>query len=263
MSNPQKEMTILEHLEELRRALLISVVAVAICAVGAYFFSDEVLRLLLSPITAAGYKPVVTGVTEAFMVRIKLSLFVGFLAALPVILWQVWLFVAPALNKTERRYFVVFVCGSFFLFITGVVFGFFGVFKFAVAFLLQFTGEQLVPMLTIDKYTSFALYLLLPFGVIFELPLASFVLARLGLISSAFLARKRKYAFLGTVVLAAALTPTPDMLTCLLMTGPLYFLYEVSLLIVRLTERAEARRRAREAAQEQEEGQGVLPVSNT
>lgn len=262
MAEPQKEMTIIEHLEELRRVLLISLVAVLICAVGAYAFSDQIMGVLLGPVTSAGYKPVVTGVTEAFMVRIKLSLFTGFLVALPVILWQVWRFVAPALDKAERRYFVVFVFGSFFLFMGGVIFGFFGVFKLAVAFLLKFTGAQLVPMLTIDKYISFAIYLLLPFGLIFELPLISFVAARLGLVSSAFLARKRKYALLGTVVIAAAITPTPDMITCLMMTGPLYALYEASLIVVRLTERAAARRRAREEAEE-ERDEGVLPVSNT
>ena len=263
MAQPKKEMTLLEHLEELRRVLLICIIAVGICAVGAYVFNDRIMEVLLSPLTAVGYRPVVTGITEAFMVRIKLALFVGFLAALPVILWQVWWFVAPALEKAEQRYFLLFVFGTFFLFLAGVVFGFFGVFRVAVAFLLKFTGSQLVPMLTIDKYISFAIYLLLPFGLIFELPLVSFVVARLGLISSAFLARKRRYALLISVIVAAAITPTPDMITCLIMTAPLYALYEVSLVVVKLTERAKARKRTHEEAGEEEHGQGVLPASNS
>lgn len=248
----KKEMTISGHLEDLRRVLIISIAAVVVLAAGSYFFSQQAMDILLSPVTSAGHQPVVTAVTEAFMTRIKLSLFMGFLAGLPIILWQVWSFVLPALETTERRYCFLFIFGSFFLFIAGVAFGFFGVYKYAVAFLLKFTGDQLVPMLTIDKYVSFTIYLLIPFGVIFELPLASFLLARLGLISSGFLAKNRQYALLGTVVLAAAITPTPDIITCLMMSGPMYGLFEVSVLIVRFTERALARKKAREEAQEAE-----------
>lgn len=251
----RKEMTLSGHLGELRRVLIISIVTVVVFACGAYAFSEKVMQILLNPITSAGYKPVVTAVTEAFMVRIKLSLFMGFMAGLPVILWQVWSFVSPALEKTERRYFVLFVFGSFFLFIGGVSFGFFGVYRYAVSFLLKFTGDIIVPMLTIDKYISFTIYLLIPFGIIFELPLASFLLARLGLLSSSFLAKNRKYALLGSVVLAAAITPTPDIITCLMMTGPMYGLFEVSVLIVRLTERALARKKACEEAEEAEQAQ--------
>ncbi|HIE13066.1 MAG TPA: twin-arginine translocase subunit TatC [Desulfotomaculum sp.] len=252
-------MTVSGHLEELRRVLIVSIAAVVVFAAGAYVFSPQVMDILLSPITSAGHQPVVTAVTEAFMTRIKLSLFMGFLAGLPIILWQVWSFVSPALEGTERRYCFLFVFGSFFLFLGGVAFGFFGVYKYAVAFLLKFAGDQLVPMLTIDKYISFTIYLLIPFGVIFQLPLASFLLARLGLISSAFLAKNRRYALFGTVVLAAAITPTPDIITCLMMTGPMYGLYEVSVLIVRFTERALARKKAREEA---EEAEASKPAAN-
>jgi len=256
----RKEMTIVEHLEDLRRMLIICIVAVVVFSIVAYVFSDELLEVLLSPVTGAGYKPVVTTITEAFMTKIKLSIFAGFLCALPVILWQVWSFVAPALEKAERRYFVLFVLGSFLLFAGGVAFGFLGVYKYGVAFLLKFAGPELVPMLTIGKYISFTIYFLLPFGVIFELPLVSFILARLGLVSGTFLAKNRKYAFISTVVLAAAITPTPDAITCLLMTGPLYGLYEASVFIVRLTERALARKKAREEAEAARE---ALTISNT
>lgn len=260
VKNDRKEMSILEHFEELRRMMIISIAATAVLSIVAYLFSDELLRVLLSPVTDAGYKPVVTTVTEAFMTKIKLSVFAGFSGALPVILWQVWGFVAPALEKTERRYFVVFVFGSFLLFAGGMAFGFFGIYKYGVAFFLKFAGPELVPMLTIGKYISFTIYFLLPFGFIFELPLVSFLLAQLGLISSTFLSKHRRHAFLGTVVLAAAITPTPDAITCLLMAGPMYGLYEISVLIVRLTERAAARRKAREEA---EAAQEVLTISNT
>ncbi|MEW6172190.1 MAG: twin-arginine translocase subunit TatC [Bacillota bacterium] len=252
MSNDQKEMSISGHLEELRRVLIVSFVAIIILSVASYVYSDELMQILLSPITGAGFKPVVTFVTEAFMTKIKLSVFMGFIAALPVILWQLWGFIAPALEKPTRRYLFVFVFSSFFLFIGGVLFGFFGVYKYGVAFLLQFAGPDLIPMLTLGKYISFTIWFLLPFGFIFELPLVSFVLARLGILKTAFLVENRKYALLVIIILAAAITPTPDAITCLLMTGPMYALYEMSVLIVRLTERSLARRKAREEAEEAE-----------
>ncbi|MEW6183684.1 MAG: twin-arginine translocase subunit TatC [Bacillota bacterium] len=255
MSNGLKEMSISGHLEELRRVLIISVIAILILSIASYVYSDELMKVLLSPLTKAGFKPVVTFVTEAFITKIKLSVAMGFLASLPVIFWQLWSFIAPALEKPTRRYLFVFILGSFVLFVGGVVFGFFGVYKHGVAFLLTFAGPDIVPMLTLGKYISFTIWFLLPFGFIFELPLASFVLARLGILKSSFLAKNRKYAILVIVVLAAALTPTPDAITCLLMTGPMYALYEASVLIVRLTERALARRRAREEAEEAEAAQ--------
>ncbi|MCL6557377.1 MAG: twin-arginine translocase subunit TatC [Firmicutes bacterium] len=257
--NDEKVMSITGHLEELRRVLIISIAAIFVLGIVSYVFSDELMAVFLSPVTSAGYKPVVTYVTEAFMTKIKLSFFMGFLAALPILLWQLWSFIAPALEKPTRRYLVVFVMGSFVLFVGGVVFGFFGVYKYGVAFLLRFAGANIVPMLTLGKYISFTIWFLLPFGIIFELPLVSFVLARLGLISSAFLSKNRKYAVLVTIILAAAITPTPDAITCLLMTGPMYALYEMSVLIVRFTERAVARRKAKEEAEEAEAVQEAAP----
>ncbi|ACX52340.1 Sec-independent protein translocase, TatC subunit [Ammonifex degensii KC4] len=236
-------MTIIEHLEELRRVLIVSAVATGALSLVAAIFYRQILSLLLSPLTSAGYKVVFTAPTEAFMTIVKVCLFSGFLMALPIILWQVWSFLAPALEETEKRYFVLFVFGSFVLFVGGVLFGFFGVYRYGLAFLLRFGGDYLVPMLTIGKYISFTIYFLIPFGIIFELPLISYLLARLELISSKFLASKRKYAFLVIVILAAAITPTPDAFTCLLMAGPMYLLYEISVFIVRLTEKAMARQK--------------------
>jgi sec-independent protein translocase protein TatC len=256
----EKEMSITGHLEELRRVLIVSVIAIVILAIGSYFFTDKVMAILLSPVTSAGYKPVVTFVTEAFLTKIKLAVFMGFLAALPIILWQLWGFIAPALERPARKYLLFFVLCSFFFFVGGIAFGFFGVYKYGVAFLLKFAGPDLVPMLTLGKYISFTIWFLLPFGIIFELPLASFILGRLGIVSGSFLAKNRKYALLMTVLLSAAITPTPDAITCLLMAGPMYGLFELSVLIVRFTERSLARRKAREEAEEAEAaGEAIAP----
>ncbi|MGO0122046.1 twin-arginine translocase subunit TatC [Desulfothermobacter acidiphilus] len=232
-----------EHLEELRRVLIVSVVAVAVFSLFSALFYRKILALLLSPLTRAGYKVIFTAPTEAFMTIVKVCVFSGFLIALPIILWQIWNFLSPALEATEKRYFVLFVFGSFVLFVGGVLFGFFGVYRYGLAFLLRFGGDYLIPMLTVGKYISFTIYFLIPFGIIFELPLISYLLARLELISSKFLAAKRKYAFLVIIIIAAAITPTPDAFTCLLMAGPMYLLYELSVYIVRYTEKAMARQK--------------------
>lgn len=240
------EMTVLEHLQELRRVLIVSIATTVVLACVAYYFSDQILAVLLQPVTNLGHRVVFTAVTEAFFTKLKLSLFLGFFAALPVILWQVWSFIMPALKRNEKPLFTAFVFVSYICFMGGVTFAFFGVYRLGVSFLLRFAGPELLPMLTIGKYISFTLWFLLPFGLIFELPLASFFLAKLGIVSYRFLARNRKYAFLAVILLAAALTPTPDVLTCLLMAGPMYFLFEVSIWIVRLVEKGKERR-ARQA----------------
>lgn len=259
MAKKTDEMSIIEHLEELRRVLIISIIGTTVFAVAAYFFSDQILATLMEPLTKLGQKVFFTGVTEAIFVKIKLSFFTGFLAALPVILWQLWSFIIPALKKNERVYFTLFVLVSFLCFVGGVAFGFFGVYRYGVTFLLQFAGPNLAPMLTIDKYISFTISFLLPFGIVFEFPLISYFLAKLELVTYAFFARNRRYAILAVVVLAAVITPTPDIITCLIVSGPMYLLFEISVTVVRIVERRIARRRQREQMAEMAEAQLQQP----
>ncbi|MDF9407335.1 MAG: Sec-independent protein translocase protein TatC [Pelotomaculum sp. PtaB.Bin013] len=246
MAKKTDEMPMLEHLEELRRVLIISIISTTVLAVVAYFFCDRFLSVLLEPLTNVGQKVYFTGVTEAIFVKIKMSFFIGFLASLPVILWQVWSFIIPALKKNERVYFTLFVLISFISFVAGVAFGFWGVYRLGVTFLLQFAGPEMAPMLTIDKYISFTIGFLLPFGVIFEFPLISYFLAKMELIKYRFLAKNRRYAILAIVILAAVITPTPDIITCLIVSGPMYLLFELSAIIVRLVERGIARKKQRQ-----------------
>ncbi len=255
MAKKTDEMPIMQHMEELRRVLIVSAVATLILAVAAYFFSDWILVALMEPLTNIGQKVFFTGVTEAIFVKLKISFIAGFLAALPIILWQIWSFVIPALKKNERVSFTLFVMISFLCFIGGVAFGFFGVYRYGITFLLQFAGPTLFPMLTIDKYISFTISFLLPFGIVFELPLVSYFLARLGFVSYAFLAKNRRYAVLAAVVTAAVITPTPDIITCLIVSGPMYLLFEFSVLVVRITERRMARRKKREQLEEMRDAQ--------
>ncbi|SFR16128.1 sec-independent protein translocase protein TatC [Desulfoscipio geothermicus DSM 3669] len=224
--------------------LIVSIISTFAMAAVCWFFSEPVLKILLEPVTGAGHKVIYIGVTEAIMTRIKLAFFLGFLASLPITLWQFWGFIIPALRKMERIYFTLFVFVSFILFVGGVAFGFMVVFKLCVAFLLQHGGGQLIPMLTIGKYVSFTLNFLLPFGLIFELPLASFFLARLGIISYRIMVKGRKIAIVTAVVIASAVVSSPDIFTVLLFAAPMYLLYEISATIVRVVEWAMERKRA-------------------
>lgn len=259
MAKKTDEMPIMEHMEELRRVLIVSIIATIVLAIVAYFFSDQLLAALMEPLTKLGQKVFFTGVTEAIFVKLKLSFFAGFLAAMPIILWQIWSFVVPALKKNEKIAFTLFVLISFLCFIGGVAFGFFGVFRYGVYFLLQFAGPNLAPMLTIDKYISFTISFLIPFGIVFEFPLISYFLARLELVSYAFFAKNRRYAILASVVIAAVITPTPDIITCLIVSGPMYLLFEFSVFVVRVTERRLARRKKRKEMAEMAEAHPQQP----
>lgn len=242
-----EEQSIIEHLEELRRVLIISIVSTIVAAIGCWFVTDHVLAVFLDPVTSLGHDIVFIGLTEALMTKLKLSLFLGFLVALPVILWQVWSFVLPALRKEEKKFFTLFVVISLFTFLIGISFAFFGVYRLGVAFLLRFAGPELVPMLTIGNYIGFTITFMIPFGLVFQLPLAVYCLSKMGVVSHDFLKRSRKYALLVIIVIASMLTPA-DILSCLLMATPMYILYELSVWIARLVERGKAKKARAEAA---------------
>lgn len=236
MGSKDNEMTVIQHLEELQRVLIASIAATLVMAAGCWFAGDYILPVLLEPVTSAGNKMVYISVTEALFTKIKLSVFLGFLAALPVILWQFWGFIIPALRKKEKIYFTFFVLSSYVLFMAGLAFGFAVVFRLGVKYLLHFGGPELIPMLTIGKYVSFAITFLLPFGLVFEIPLASLCLAGLGVLSYRWMAARRKMAIVMSVVAASALIASPDIITVLLMAAPMYLLYELSAYLVWLVE---------------------------
>ncbi|MBM7855343.1 sec-independent protein translocase protein TatC [Desulfohalotomaculum tongense] len=250
------EMTMVEHLAELRRVLIISLASTFVMAIACMVFADRVLEILLEPVSKTGNQMVYINVTEALMTKISLSFFLGFLAALPIILWQFWGFIIPALRKMERVYFTLFITISYLLFIAGILFGFFGVYHLGIKFLMEFGGPELLPMITIGNYISFTIKFLLPFGLVFELPLAALFLAQLGLISYKFMTQKRKYAVLIAVVISAAIIPTPDMITPLLMASPMIILYEISAQIVRFIEWRKRKKAKQQEESEPEESEG-------
>jgi len=229
------------HLDELRKRIIICIVAVAVGFFGSYFFAEQIFDILIKPLQAE-LPPdsmfIFTGLPEAFFVYLKLSLFGGILLASPVLLWEVWCFVAPGLYDQEKKYVYPFVIFSTLLFATGVSFGYFVVFPIAFKFFMGYSSEIIKPLPSIKEYLNFSCKLLFAFGVVFELPLFVLFLAKIGLVNEKMLRSKRKFAILGIFAVAAILTP-PDVVSQILMAIPLLVLYEISILVAKYFGRKE------------------------
>lgn len=223
-------MTVTEHLAELRRVIIICLVAVSFTSILVYFgFREQLLALITRPMEEMNLPIVYVSIQEGFFTQIKLCGLAGFLLALPVVMWQIWSFVAPALHTHERKYIYRLTILSVILFLGGVVFAYLTIFRFAIKFLVLIAGEQLTPMISVAQYISFMVAFLVPFGIVFELPIISYFLTKLSIISPELLARNRRYAVVACFVLAAILTPGPDPISQLLMAGPMVLLYEISI----------------------------------
>jgi sec-independent protein translocase protein TatC len=230
-------MPFLEHLDELRRRLLRAALAVIICACLAFVFADQVMKFLMAPLNGTQlYNMQVTGTFYAYM---KVSLFSGVLASLPIVFYQLWCFVAPGLYKREKTTILPLVFISTMLFLIGAAFCYYLALPTALQFLLGFASELITNYITIDSYISFVGFLMIAFGLSFQLPVIAYFLGRFGLIRSAMLAKGRRYAVISILIVAAVVTPTPDAFTQLLLAVPMYALYEISILVVRLTGRRE------------------------
>lgn len=246
--DPARAMTIVEHLEELRIRLVISLVAVALGAVGGWLLFRPVFDFLREPLCdyvaelprrlrpPTGCRLVATGVVEPFLVRFKVSAFTGLGLALPVVLYQLWRFITPGLTQRERRLAVPFVLSSLVLFALGGWFAFITLPR-GLGFLLGFSGAEIAPLLTVSRYISFVLLLVLAFGVSFEFPLVLIFLAWAGVVSSRTLRRWRRYAYLVIAIFAAVITPSQDPYTMLAMSVPMAVFYEAAILVARLLNR--------------------------
>lgn len=215
--------SLIEHLEELRSRIFKAAAAVAACSVAVYCYSEKILAILASPVG----KLVFLGPTEAFAVYLKISVWGGLFVASPVVIYQIWRFLSAGLKMNEKKYVYLFMPVSFLLFVAGVSFGFFVIISYGMKFLLSFGNDFLTPMISVSKYVSFISAMLLAFGIVFQLPLAMFFLAKIGLVTPSFLAAKRRYAVLGIFIAAGVLTPGPDVFSQMAMAVPLLVLYEV------------------------------------
>jgi sec-independent protein translocase protein TatC len=229
------EMPLTAHLEELRWRILKALLAIAAGFAFSYAFADTLFAILIRPIElAAGgdetVKLIGTGVTEAFFTKLKVSFIAGIFLASPAILYQAWQFVSPGLYDDEKFYVIPFVFFGTFFFCAGAWFCYAFVFQIGYAFFLeQYATIGIEPTLRISEYLSFSARMLLAFGVTFELPVVAFFLARVGMIDHNTLIGPWRYALLGIVILAAVLTPGPDVASQLLLVAPLVVLYIASI----------------------------------
>jgi sec-independent protein translocase protein TatC len=231
------QMPLMQHLEELRRRLIISAGAWLVAFLACYSFAEKMFSYIAEPVRSAlpeGSSLVFITATEPFFTYLKVGALAGLLVALPVILWQLWCFVGPGLYQHEKNYVLPFVIASSLCFLLGAYFGFFFVFPTVFTFLIKFgtgTGEMNA-MLSMGSYLSLSSKLLLAFGLVFELPIVIFFLARLGIVDYKWLARNRKFALLAGFVFGAILTP-PDVISQTALALPFYLLYEIGIWVAR------------------------------
>jgi sec-independent protein translocase protein TatC len=249
-----KKMPFLAHLAELRQRLLWAFASIGVGFALTFSFSDRILAWLRRPLDTQvdirwrqfpffftvprdpKFELIQTAPAEAFWAHMKVAFFAGLLLSLPVVLYQVWAFIEPGLLPKEKRFALPFVVLSTISFGIGMAFCAYFVLPFALNFLLTF-DPNIRPMLSVGNFIDFNVKFLLAFGLVFELPLGIAIAARLGLVTPAFLARNRKYAILFAFIVAAILTPTPDIFNQTLMAGPIVLLYEVGILVARVVAR--------------------------
>ncbi len=228
-------MSFMDHLAELRTRIIWSLVPAGIGLLVAFHFSDRILKFIARPLARTGSQLVFLSPTEAFWTSMKISMVAGLFLAMPVILWNVWAFVAPGLHKHERRYAGPFVVIGSLLFLGGGAFALLVVVPFAIQFLVSFGQAQgIKDMISVSSHVDFVVKFTLAFGLVFEMPVVLTLLSMIGVVTPQFLSRNRKYAILINFIIAAVLTPTPDMVNQTLMAGPLIILYEVGILSARI-----------------------------
>lgn len=234
------ELTLLEHLNEMRVRLTWAAVSWAVCTVISFIFAEPLLDFLLIPYSAAspaGAQLQTLRPTEGIETFFKVALLAGAVIAMPVILYQVWLFIAPGLTDKERRYVFIFIPSALFLFGLGIAFSWFILVPAAVLFLANFLPAIFQAEWTGQEYISFLITMIFWIGVSFEMPIVIYFVARAGVVSAQTLQEQWRVAIVGIAVIAAAITPSVDPVTMLLTMAPLTVLYGVSILLARLGQR--------------------------
>ena len=231
-------MTLREHLDELRRRLIIVVAFLAVGVIVAIVFRNQVLAFLLEPgFGELGQKPIATEVLETVGVIMKVAFMAGLVGALPVILYQLIRFVSPGLSRRERVYLYLFLPGVLAAFGAGAAFAYYVLFPPAFRFLFTFGAENVDATIRISSYINVVISLMFWMGIVFQLPLVMFTLARLGVVNVRMLSRFRKFAIVLAFVAAAIITPTFDPVNQTLVAVPIIVLYELGILLARLGQR--------------------------
>ena len=244
------KMSLLQHLEELRKRIIISALAIIGCFLACWWKADYIFGLMQKPIVKAltahhlDTQLVYTAPTEPFNIYMKVGMVAGIFVASPIVLYQVWLFIAPGLFRNEKRYVLPFMFSTVALFLAGGVFGYFMVYPAALDFLIGY-GEQFRPMITITEYTDLFLTIIVGLGIVFEMPILVFFLALMGIVDAGFLWRNLRYSILIIFIIAAIVTPTTDILNMCIFAAPMVVLYVFSIGVAWLVH--PKRRKANEA----------------
>jgi sec-independent protein translocase protein TatC len=259
----EKEMPFLDHLEELRSRLIKALLSVTFFTALSWFFIERIFDFLVmpyrqavvlakaqvqDPATLESVRLIFTNPTGGFMIYIKLAITVGILFSIPVIVFQVWQFIAPGLLLRERRIAVWVVFFTTVCFMAGALFCYYVVLKYGLGFLLTFQSDVLTPMVSIDEYFGFVTILLIVFGLVFEMPVIAFFLTKIGLLTPEFMRQKRRYSIVAIFVAAAVLTPSTDAFTMMLLVLPLLVLYEISIWVSKIALSKEMKEAIGEAA---------------
>ena len=222
--------SVVTHLDEFRSRLMYSLLAIIIVSLGSFFFSEYILNFINRPYLATGHKLNVFNLTEGFILRLKAAFIAGIFVGLPVIVFHLWRYILPAINKQDRKFARLSIIAAIILLYGGMAFTYFFILPFAVKMLLSFTPVDMTNTIGASKYLSFVLLFSLGMGIMFELPIIIMILTRIGIVSPAFLISKRKYAIILLWIISAMITP-PDILTQSMIAIPLMLLYELSIII--------------------------------
>lgn len=243
-ADPTATMSVVDHLRELRDRVVWSLMAIAVGAVICFIFFEPIIHLMIEPYRDAtvskafpdGKDLVFTQPLEAFMTRIKVAAYGGFVIASPVVFFHLWRFITPGLHPREKKYAVPFVVSSVVLFVGG---SFVAVLTFpkALNFLLNVGGGDLDPLLTAGSYLTLVFLMILAFGVSFEFPIVMMFLLLARIVNTTQLRKYRKYTFLGLVIFAAVITPSQDPISLFAMSIPMYLLFEITIVIGRILKR--------------------------
>jgi sec-independent protein translocase protein TatC len=253
LQDPMPAMSFLEHLEELRKRIIYSLIAVTVGFFGCWNYHEFIFRFVQRPVMDAlqrngmAEKLVYLNPTEPFNLYLKVAFLAGLFVTSPFVLYQVWLFISPGLYRNEKRYVLPFMFSTVFLFLGGGLFAYKMVYPAALNFLIDY-GKQFQPMITIGEYTDLFLTIMLGMGLIFEMPILVFFLSMMGIVSPAWMWHNVRYSILVIFIVAAILTPTTDILNMCLFAAPMVGLYILSIGVAWIVHPAQ--RRARQARKE-------------
>jgi sec-independent protein translocase protein TatC len=231
----EKRLSFIDHLEELRKRILYSIICVGAFSIIGFIFSKQALHVIIQRAqleSAYFFSPI-----EAFTAQIKVAIFLGIFCSFPFILYQTWAFMGPGLTRTERKISVSYMSSGILLFIIGNLFGYFILIPYGLKFLLSFGSETLRPLMNISKYLGFIFWCLLGSGFLFQLPLLLFFLIKLGIVDLETITKRRAEAIIVILVICAIITPTGDFFTLLLISVPLLLLFELSILAARISQK--------------------------